>query len=158
MNIALIKNLSLVSLITLPLLCCSVPSSAQRAGCRFLLDNCDGEPGQEPPNSRTADELDSVFLNGQPFTQSTIMGIFRVVYRSDGIVTLDQVGGTGLKFQFNWRRIANGFCKQDGQGSAVLTWNCYTARKVNTNRWEVFLLDAAGRIIPGTNTVSWTRP
>jgi hypothetical protein len=154
MKIASIKSLSLVSFITFPLLCSSVPSAAQGPGCRFLLDNC----GAQDPPAQTTDESD-IFFNGLPFVQSTTMGVFRTVYRLDGIVTFEQLAGSppSSPFQYNWTKIPSGFCMGDRPGTS--NWNCYILRKLSASKWEVLLLDSSGRIFPGpANAGVWTRP
>ncbi len=82
----------------------------------------------------TPAEIQSGFFTGQAFTASTPSNIkFTMVFKSDGKVTREPVGKSGVKGDGTWKLTKDGFCTT-WKGSKA---NCFTLVNVGDNKWSV---------------------
>jgi hypothetical protein len=91
-------------------------------------------------------EIQATFFNGQPFTAATPQGIkYTMVFTSDGKMTREPVGKTGVKSEGSWKLSKDGYCttwKGDKQ-------NCFAVIGTSDGKWS---------IMKGTTSVAtWTK-
>ena len=79
-------------------------------------------------------DIQKTFFTGQPFTASTPSNIqFKMLFMTDGKMTREPVGKSGVKDSGTWKLDKNGFCT---------TWknskpNCFVLVSTGENKWSV---------------------
>jgi len=87
-----------------------------------------------PVGKLSSEDIKTNFFNGQPFTSSTPSGVkFKMTFTSDGKVTREPVGKSGVKGEGTWALDKRGFCTT-WKGSKS---NCYSLVASGENRWSV---------------------
>ena len=91
-------------------------------------------------------EIQTTFFNGQPFTSSTPQNIkYTMVFTTDGKMTREPLGKSGVKGEGTWKLSKDGFCTT-WKGSKP---NCYRLLTAGDNKWSV---------MKGTTAVAtWTK-
>jgi hypothetical protein len=93
-----------------------------------------GLAGAEAATKLSPAEIQSSFFNGQPFTAATPSNIkFTMIFKSDGKVSREPVGKSGVKGEGTWKLSKDGFCTT-WKGSKA---NCFTLVAKDKNEWSV---------------------
>ena len=90
-------------------------------------------------------EIQATFFNGQPFTASATIVIYKMTFISDGKMTREPIGAGGAKGEGTWKLTKDGFCTT-WQGAKQ---NCFKILTAGDNKWSV---------MKGTTAVAtWTK-
>jgi hypothetical protein len=99
----------------------------------FLV--CLGAASAAPAGKLAPNDIQSTFFNGQPFTSSTPSQAitYKMVFGTDGTMTREPQGKSGVKGEGNWKLSKDGFCT---------TWknspqNCFTLVSGADNKYSV---------------------
>jgi hypothetical protein len=86
-------------------------------------------------------DIQSTFFDGKPFTSSTPQNIkYTMVFTTDGKMTREPVGKSGVKGEGTWKLSKDGFCTTWKNSTA----NCFSLIANGDNKWSV--LKGAGVI------------
>jgi hypothetical protein len=87
-----------------------------------------------PAGLVTPADIQTTFFDGKPFTSSTPQNIkYTMMFSTDGKMTREPQGKTGVKGEGTWKLSKDGFCTTWKNSPA----NCFTLISAGDNKWSV---------------------